>query len=61
MFKVKEIKTGDIYEVLDTYCGDAPFHHTYFLIWKNLGWRWYPAKNFIPPNVEIDYFRRNNG
>ena len=35
MFKVKEIKTGDIYEVLDTYCGDAPFHYTYFLIWKN--------------------------
>lgn len=52
MFKVKRIKDGVIVQVLDTYC-DNEFGSTFFFIWENDGWRWRPANNFIPPNVEI--------
>ena len=49
MFKVKRKETGEICQVLDTYC-EQPFHFTYFLIWDNDGWRWRPADKFVPPN-----------
>lgn len=49
MFKAKNIKNGLIYQVLDTYFDDL-FHQTYFLVWDNDGWRWRPAKNYVPPN-----------
>ena len=51
MFKVKRIDNQKIYQVLDTYC-DPTFHHTYFLMWDNNGWRWRPADKFVPPNWE---------
>ena len=50
MFKVKEIKTQKIYQVLDTYCDD--YGKAFFLIWENEGWRWRPADNFVPPNYK---------
>lgn len=53
MFKVKNKETKKIVQVLDTYF-DEIFHHTYFLIWDSNGWRWRPAKNFVPPNYEED-------
>lgn len=52
MFKVKDKKTSEIKIVLDTYFDDM-FHNTYFFMWDNNGWRWRPAHNFVPPNVEI--------
>lgn len=51
MFKVKRKDTGEIVQVLDTYFEEL-FHQTYFFIWENDGWRWRPAKNFVPPNWE---------
>lgn len=47
MFKVKNIKTGNIDTVLDTYCDD--FGKTWFLLWRNK-WVWRAADNFCPPN-----------
>ena len=52
MFRVKNIKTKEIVQVLDTYI-DMPFQDTYFLIWENNGWRWRNSKNYVPPNVEV--------
>jgi len=52
MFKVKRKDTKEIYQVLDVYL-DNVFQTTYFLIWENDGWRWRPAKNFVPPNYEV--------
>ena len=52
MFKVKSIKTGEIVQVLEA-TTDEIFGTTFFLIWENNGWRWRPAKNFVPPLVEI--------
>lgn len=49
MFKVKRKGTDKVYQVLDTSVEDV-FGLTYFLIWENGGWRWRPAKNFVPPN-----------
>ena len=52
MFKAKRIDTGDIDVVLDTFY-EPEFHQTYFLIWKNDGWRWRPAHKYVPPNIPI--------
>lgn len=51
MFKVKNIKTEEIIQVLDTTV-DEIFGTTFFLVWENNGWRWRPAKNYVPPNYE---------
>lgn len=51
MFRAKRKNTEEIFQVLDTYL-DEIFGQTYFLIWENNGWRWRPAKNFVPPNWE---------
>lgn len=48
MFKVKSIKTNEIFQVLDTYCDD--YGKTWFLLWINDGWRWRAASDFCPPN-----------
>ena len=53
MFKVKDKKTKQIYQVLDTMIDDI-FGVTFFLVWDNGGWRWRLAKNFIPPNYELE-------
>lgn len=53
MFNVKRITDEKIFQVLDTYL-DLQFQTTYFLIWENDGWRWRNAKNFIPPNIEVN-------
>jgi hypothetical protein len=33
---------------------DDVFGVTFFLVWENNGWRWRPAKNYVPPNYEIE-------
>lgn len=48
MFKVKNKKTGEIIQVLDTHCDE--YGGAWFLIWANDGWRWRAANNFVPPN-----------
>ena len=48
MFKVKEIKTEKIIQVLDAWCDE--YGKTWFLIWYADGWRWRPADNYCPPN-----------
>lgn len=53
MFRVKDKKTKQIIQVLDTMV-DEIFGVTFFLIWENEGWRWRPAKNYVPPNYEIE-------
>lgn len=53
MFKVKNIKTKEIIQVLDTMVDDI-FGVTFFLVWENKSWRWRPAKNYVPPNYEIE-------
>ena len=50
MFKVKNKKTGEIVQVLDTYCDE--YGGTWFLMWLNYGWRWRAANDFVPPNCE---------
>lgn len=52
MFKVKRIKDGEIFQVLDTYIDDM-YGITYFFLWDNDGWHWRAAKNYCPPNYEI--------
>ena len=52
MFKVKHKETNQIYQVLDVWF-DEILHQTYFLIWDNNGWRWRPARKFVPPNMEV--------
>ena len=51
MFKAKYKPTGEIFQVLSTTV-DPVTGVTHFLIWNNNGWRWYSAKNFVPPNYE---------
>jgi len=51
MFKVKEIKTSKIVQVLDTYCDE--YGKTWFLIWTGR-WSWRAADNFCPPNYIPD-------
>ena len=53
MFRVKNIKTKEIIQVLDTMVDDV-YGITFFLIWENNGWRWRDAKNFVPPNYETE-------
>jgi hypothetical protein len=53
MFKVKNIKTKEIVQVLDTMV-DKVFGVTFFFVWENNGWRWRPAKNYVPTNYEIE-------
>lgn len=48
MFKVKNVKTNDIVQVLSTYCDE--YGKAWFLIWENDGWRWRAADKFCPPN-----------
>lgn len=55
MFRVKNKKTEEIIQVLDTYCDE--YGKTWFLIWVNDGWRWRAADNFVPPN----YMVKNKG
>lgn len=50
MFKVKNRKTGEIIQVLDTHCDE--YGGAWFLIWASDGWRWRAADNFVPPNYE---------
>ena len=50
MFKVKNKKTKEIIQVLDTHCDE--YGAAWFLIWENNGWRWRAANNFVPPNYE---------
>ena len=51
MFKVKNRKTKEIVQVLDTHCDE--YGGTWFLLWENDGWRWRPGDNFVPPNYEL--------
>ena len=53
MFKVKEIKTQKIIQVLDAYCDE--YGKAWFLIWENDGWRWRPAESYVPPNYGPKY------
>lgn len=53
MFKVKRKKDSKIYQVLDTYL-DPIYGVTFFLIWDNNDWRWRSAKDFVPPNYEME-------
>ena len=53
MFKVKKISTGEIVIVLQASV-DEIYGETHFLIWENKGWRWRPAKNFVPPNYNME-------
>ena len=48
MFKVKEIKSGNILQVLDTYCDE--YGKAWFLFWVGDKWGWRPADNYCPPN-----------
>lgn len=50
MFKVKEIKTGEIIQVLDTFCDE--YGAAWFLIWVGK-WVWRPAADYVPPNYKI--------
>lgn len=53
MFKVKNIKTNEIIQILDTYCDD--FGKTWFLIWAKNKWAWRAADDFVPPNYQPKY------
>lgn len=53
MFKVKNAKTKEIVQVLEA-TTDEIFGTTFFLVWENNGWRWRPAKNYVPPNCELE-------
>jgi hypothetical protein len=59
MFNAKRIDTGEIFQVLDTHF-DSKYTLTYFLVWDNGGWRWRPARNFVPPNVEVKNDKNKN-
>ena len=48
MFKVKDIKTNEIVQVLDTHCDE--YGKAWFLLWKDK-WVWRAADNYCPPNV----------
>jgi len=51
MFKAKDYKTKQIYQVLSVQVVQ-PFNMTQFLIWENAQWKWAPAERFVPPNYE---------
>lgn len=48
MFKVKNIKSGEITQVLSVYCDE--YGKSWFLIWDNNHWHWLSANKFCPPN-----------
>ena len=50
MFKVKNVKTNEIVQVLSVYCDE--YGKSWFLFWENDSWRWRPSDNFCPPNYE---------
>ena len=50
MFKVKNKKTKQIIQVLDTHCDD--YGNAWFLTWECDKWRWRAAANYVPPNYE---------
>ena len=39
MFRVKKIKTNEIFQVLDTYCDE--YGKTWFLLWVGEKWGWH--------------------
>ena len=51
MFKVKKIKTNEIFQVLDTYCDE--YGKTWFLLWVGDKWGWRAADDFVPPNYIV--------
>lgn len=51
MFKAKRIDTGEIQTVLSV-CFNDCLTQTHFFVWDNNGWRWRPAKKYVPPNVD---------
>lgn len=53
MFRVKDKRTQQIVQVLDTMI-DNIYGVTFFLVWENDGWRWRPAKNYVPPNYKVE-------
>lgn len=53
MFRARDKVTKNIVQVLDTMI-DEIYGVTFFLIWENNGWRWRPAKNYIPPNYALE-------
>ena len=53
MFKVKNIKTNQIIQVLDTYCDE--YGKTWFLIWATNKWAWRSANDYVPPNYQPKY------
>jgi len=53
MFKAKRIDSGEVQTVLAVSYHEL-FHQTYFFVWANDGWRWRPAHNYVPPNVDIN-------
>lgn len=53
MFRARDKVTKNIVQVLDTMI-DEIYGVTFFLIWENNGWRWRPAKNYIPPNCALE-------
>ena len=48
MFKVKNKKTNEIVQVLDTYCDE--YGKAWFLLWIKNKWAWRAADAFVPPN-----------
>ncbi len=48
MFKVKKIRTGEICQVLGTYCDE--YGKAWFLFWVGDKWCWRPAADYVPPN-----------
>lgn len=48
MFRAKNIKTGEIVQVLDTTCTD--YGEPWFLLWINNKWSWRPGHEYCPPN-----------
>jgi len=48
MFKVKNITTGNIEQVLSVFCDE--YGKAWFLFWVGKKWAWRPADNYCPPN-----------
>lgn len=51
MFRAKRIDTGEIQTVLSVTFDDL-LTQTHFFVWDKNGWRWRPAKMYVPPNVD---------
>lgn len=48
MFKVKNIRTGNIEQALSVFCDE--YGKAWFLFWVGEKWAWRPADNYCPPN-----------